>query len=216
MDEGQTAWDARQDGAEMLRLLSQMSGPPGSESRRPLVLAACRCARISLPYARKGEKRPLAAIEAAERWALRKGAPLQHVAAASQAAKATAAVERARASARAAVSACEPQPEAAFYVAIAAAYAAAAVGANAPPPAHAVGMKDPNHPGAAAYAAAPAYAAADSAAYAVSNAIVASVPAASPELADVASAAAHAARVRVLAMCADIVRRHFPEPPAVA
>ena len=36
--------------------------------RRALVLAACACARLVLPYVRKGEERPLKAIETTEAW----------------------------------------------------------------------------------------------------------------------------------------------------
>jgi len=39
-------------------------------TRQELVLAACACARLSLKYVKKGEKRPIQAIEAAEAWAL--------------------------------------------------------------------------------------------------------------------------------------------------
>jgi len=35
----------------------------------PVVLCACVCVRTGLRYVRKGEGRPLAAIEAAEKWA---------------------------------------------------------------------------------------------------------------------------------------------------
>lgn len=37
--------------------------------RKTLVLIACECARLALPYVREGETRPLATIEIAERWA---------------------------------------------------------------------------------------------------------------------------------------------------
>ena len=54
-------------------------------SRQELVLAACACARLALPYVKKGEKRPLAAIETAERWA-RGEATLEEVRSAAAAA----------------------------------------------------------------------------------------------------------------------------------
>ena len=63
------AWDACERGDWMLWLLGRLSGPPESASRRKLVLAACACARLSLKHVSKGEKRPRAAIEAAEDWA---------------------------------------------------------------------------------------------------------------------------------------------------
>ena len=38
------------------------------EIRKRLVLTACKCARLMLPYIEEGELRPLKAIEAAEKW----------------------------------------------------------------------------------------------------------------------------------------------------
>jgi len=64
-------WKQCKDGALMLRLLGKAAGPPGSEGRRPLVLAACECARLALPNIRNNENRPLVAIEMAEGWARR-------------------------------------------------------------------------------------------------------------------------------------------------
>ena len=55
----------------MLWVLVRICGKSGSDAHRRLVLAACRCARISLGLVRPGELRPLAAIEIAERWARR-------------------------------------------------------------------------------------------------------------------------------------------------
>ena len=40
-----------------------------NEQRKTLVLAACGCARLALPYVAKNEKRPLHAIEIAKQWA---------------------------------------------------------------------------------------------------------------------------------------------------
>ena len=57
----------------MLEMLGKVSGLPGSDKRRPLVLAACDCARLALPCVPKGETRLLAALEAAERWARGEG-----------------------------------------------------------------------------------------------------------------------------------------------
>lgn len=62
-------WSACEDGALMLKLLGRVAGPPASDTRRPLVLAACECARFALPRVKDGETRPLAAVEAAENWA---------------------------------------------------------------------------------------------------------------------------------------------------
>jgi hypothetical protein len=65
----QAAWNACKRGDWMLWLIGRMSGPSESASRKKLVLIACQCARLSLLYVRAGEKRPLRAIETAERWA---------------------------------------------------------------------------------------------------------------------------------------------------
>ena len=63
------AWQECERGEGMLWLLGKLSGKPGSDSRKKLVLAACGCARLSLPYVPKGEIRSLRAIETAEAWA---------------------------------------------------------------------------------------------------------------------------------------------------
>ena len=63
------AWQSCERGDWMLWLIGELSGEPTSASRKKLVLAACECARLALPYVTKGEKRPLQAIETAERWA---------------------------------------------------------------------------------------------------------------------------------------------------
>ena len=65
----QQAWDDCKHGDWMLWLLGKLSGPPKGEKRKPLVLACCECARLSLKYVEKGEKRPRIAIETAEKWA---------------------------------------------------------------------------------------------------------------------------------------------------
>ena len=129
-----TAWRECPRGDWMLWLLGRCSGPPESESRRRLVLAACDCADLALPFARgvnAGE-----AVRVARGWAMQDGTTLEQVrdAAAADAAAAAAAYA---------------------YAANAAADAAAAY---------------------AAYAAA-------------------------------------AARIKALSRCADIVRKHYPNPP---
>ena len=43
------AWRACKRGDWMLWAVGKLAGPPGSDSRRPLVLAACECARLALP-----------------------------------------------------------------------------------------------------------------------------------------------------------------------
>ena len=64
----QRAWDVCERGDWMLWLLGKQSGPPKSKSRKKLVLAACKCARLALKYIPKDEKRPLKAIQVAEKW----------------------------------------------------------------------------------------------------------------------------------------------------
>ena len=91
----QAAWRACERGDWMLWLLGKLSGEPGSDARRKLVLAACACARLSLEYVPKGEDRPRKTIETAEAWAkYRRGVTLDDVrkavAAAYAAAKAAA------------------------------------------------------------------------------------------------------------------------------
>jgi hypothetical protein len=68
-DTMQDAWDACERGDWMLWLAGRLSGKPGSNGRKKLVLAACECARLSLRYVQARELRPLAAIETAEAWA---------------------------------------------------------------------------------------------------------------------------------------------------
>jgi hypothetical protein len=63
------AWAACERGDWMLWLAGRLAEPSRSDARRPLVLAACACARLALPYVFHDEPRPLAAIELAEQWA---------------------------------------------------------------------------------------------------------------------------------------------------
>jgi len=119
------AWNDCERGDWMLWLLGKLSGQPESFKRKKLVLAVCECARLSLKYVKKGEERPLKAIETAEKWA--KGQTtieeVREAAAVASAAYAAAAV--AAASAAYAVAAAY----AAADVAASAAYAAAAAAA---------------------------------------------------------------------------------------
>ena len=48
----QEAWDACENGENMLWLLGRLSGEPGSDKRRKLVLAACDCAGLARKYTR--------------------------------------------------------------------------------------------------------------------------------------------------------------------
>jgi len=63
------AWADCQRGDWMLWLLGKLSDKPESVSHKKLVLVACQCARLALPYAKEGELRPLRAIEVTEAWA---------------------------------------------------------------------------------------------------------------------------------------------------
>ena len=64
----QKAWNECNRGDWMLWLLGRLSGPPDSESRKHVVLIACKCARLSLKYIPKDEKRPLEAIQTTEKY----------------------------------------------------------------------------------------------------------------------------------------------------
>ncbi len=114
------AWADCERGDWMLWLLGKLSGEAGNEKRKKLVLTACACARLSLRYVKKGEKRPLIAIQIAEKWARGK-ATIEEVR------KAAAADAAAYAAADAAAYAAD----AAAYAAYAAAYAAYAAAADA-------------------------------------------------------------------------------------
>ena len=64
------AWANCERGDWMMWLLARTSAKKlGSKQHRDLVRAVCKCARLSLKYVPKGEKRPFAAIRAAEKWA---------------------------------------------------------------------------------------------------------------------------------------------------
>lgn len=86
--DAQTAWDACERGDWMLWVLGRLSGPPGSDSRKKVVLAACECARLALAQYEihyREDSRPRTAIETAERHA-RSEASIDEVRAASAAA----------------------------------------------------------------------------------------------------------------------------------
>ena len=65
----QQAWNNCERGDWMLWLAGKQSGTPETKSRKKLVLAACKCARLSLKHVPKGERRPIKAIQTAEKWA---------------------------------------------------------------------------------------------------------------------------------------------------
>lgn len=115
----QTLWNNCERGDWMLWLVGKLGGGARTKSRKTLVLAACECARLSLPYVKKGEERPLKAIETAEAWIRGEAKSREVLAAAATAAADAAAGTGAGAGAYAAVAA---------YAAI---YAAAAATANA-------------------------------------------------------------------------------------
>jgi hypothetical protein len=106
------AWRACKRADWMLWIAGRLAGPFGADTRKPLVLAACACARTALKFVPEGELRPLKAIETAEAWCAGK-ANLDEVRIASAAAYA------------AAYAAASYAAYAAAYAAYAAAYAAA-------------------------------------------------------------------------------------------
>ena len=91
-DTGQAAWDACKRGDWMLWILGRLSGPPGSDSRKAAVMAACECARLALTQfeiEHPSDNRPRNALETAERHC-RGEATLKEVRAAADAAYAAA------------------------------------------------------------------------------------------------------------------------------
>ena len=82
----QELWLDCKRGDWMLWLVGKFSGEPGCEKRKKLVLTACKCARLALPYVQTGEERPLKAIETTEQWARgENGVTLENVEAAAYA-----------------------------------------------------------------------------------------------------------------------------------
>ena len=124
------AWASCERADWMLWIAGKMAGPLRHASRRPLVLAACACARTVLKHVPKTELRPLRAIEMAEAWARggKKAPSLEEVRDAADAAYAYAYAYAAAAYA-ARASAADAARYAAAYAA--AAYAAAAYAAQA-------------------------------------------------------------------------------------
>ena len=118
----QIAWDKCERGDWMLWILDR-TRKRNSPTHRKLVLTACACARLSLKYVTKGERRPLIAIQTAERWA-RGLATIQEVRMAAYAANAVAAGGGAAAAAAYAAVDADAAYAAVDAVAAAAAYAA--------------------------------------------------------------------------------------------
>lgn len=135
-----TIWTTCDRADWLFWLAGRMEGKRGWPTRQEIVLAACECAELALPYVTQGEDRPRIAIETARKWAHGE-ATLDEVQSAAYAAYAAA-----RGSASCAAR------EAAIHVAYAAAHAAYAAASAANAGAH------------AAYAAADANAAAETAA----------------------------------------------------
>ena len=98
----QEVWDNCERADWMLWIAGTMADKNGN--RKQVVLAACKCARRSLKYVDQGEKRPLEAIQTAERWATGK-ASLEDVRSASASASASAASAASASSASASASA---------------------------------------------------------------------------------------------------------------
>ncbi len=67
------AWQVCEDGSWMLWLEGNLSGKPGSEKRKKLVLASCECGRLSLPYAGSSKDLIQNTYETAEKWAKGEG-----------------------------------------------------------------------------------------------------------------------------------------------
>jgi hypothetical protein len=154
----------------MLWIAARSAAPPGDDSRKSIVMAACACARTALEFVPAGELCPLRAIETAEAWCAGR-ASLNEVRGAAYAAAAAAPPAHAEAFHAAASAALTP--DAASLAADAASLAADA----------------------AALAAASAALAADAAAFAFANAVAAN--AASLAAAAAALAAGVAARAEM-------------------
>ena len=73
------AWRKCERGDWMLWYAGRLAKSPRSKSRKLLVLTACKCARLALKYIPKEEKRPLKAIQTAEKWARGEAVSLQDV-----------------------------------------------------------------------------------------------------------------------------------------
>ena len=69
MQSSRGPWDTSSDAIAMMKAVGQMAGSPGAEARRPLVLAACGCARLGIPYVKEKQAGVISVIETAEKWA---------------------------------------------------------------------------------------------------------------------------------------------------
>ncbi len=80
------AWQACERGDWLLWYVGKTT-----KDRKRLVLTACQCARLALPFVPAGEERPFHAIDTTERWARGEGVSLTEVQTAADAAYAAAA-----------------------------------------------------------------------------------------------------------------------------
>jgi hypothetical protein len=65
----QELWNECERGDWMLWLIGKLSGEPKTEKRKKLVITACKCARLALPYAGKNKNVAEKCIGTAENWA---------------------------------------------------------------------------------------------------------------------------------------------------
>ena len=73
-------WQKCNRGDWMLWLCGKLAGEPMSDSRRPLALAACECARLSLPYlSPRSRKNSTKLIRLVETWATNNTVTRQHL-----------------------------------------------------------------------------------------------------------------------------------------
>ena len=199
------AWQSCERGDWMSWLVGCVSGKPDSDLRRKLVACCCEHARTAEPYWPEDHASIVVCLELAERWAGGdEGVTLGDVRAAANAAKAAhaayASADAAYASSYAAYAvagAAYAVADAAFSSAYTAAEAAAYTAAEAAAEAVA---------GAADAAFSSAYTAAEAAAYASADAAEAAAYAS-------ADAAYAVVRSHALSKCANIVRKHYPDPP---
>ena len=90
----QAAWDACDRGHWMLWLAGHLSGPQESDSRRTVVLATSACARLALPFVRKGDEATRRATETIAGWAKKEEGVTTKIVSAAGVAYATVAAAR--------------------------------------------------------------------------------------------------------------------------
>ncbi len=174
------AWSECARGDWLLWFAGKLSGSSDGPARRKVVLCACECARLALPFVQPGDDHPRQAIELAERWAGGEGVTVEMM-------QACGSIQRFADSAAAVVASVNAKVSYSSHAAAAAAYAANATALV---------------PQAASYAA-------SAAAYAADAATRPSVPG-SPAPVTEADGAVGNARRQMRALCREIVRRHYP------